>query len=273
VADQELLARLAARPLRFGRRGFDVRAWQNLLRKKGFVLAADGVYGTKTLSATKVAQAWAGVTADGVVGPVTWKAVERKRRTRRPAPTGRNVLRPPGFRPKILDARHGRLGYPKHPQRRWERRPPGAIRAKLGHYTGGPASFLADARFHVRSDYLTKGGAPAIAYLGGVDKDGTLLIFNDVDDVCWHCDGGHNTDTAGFVFRGGAEGPNLAQRRTLAWLWRRLERGKFRPFRYEPVWPKLVLSTTHRHVRATSCPGEKGEAFYRKISPRFAVFL
>jgi hypothetical protein len=253
--------------LRKGDTGAIVRFWQLLLRDKGFVVDTDGVFGDKTLHATLVAQKWAGVEADGLVGPVTWQAVEEKERTKRPATTIGNISKTVlGQSPKIIDARDGRAGFAKHPTRTWERRTGAQILAKLGHYTGGPASFQSDAHFHVTSDYLTKGGAPAIAYTLGVDKDGTLFVFNDWQSITWHCDGGRNTATLGIVFRGAAEGPSAAQKATLRWLWKNLSGGTFQPIVGGAPWPKIVPSTTHRHVNATTCPGESGEAFYRQIS-------
>lgn len=253
--------------LRKGDTGTLVRLWQLLLRDKGFVVTADGIFGSKTENATKVAQKWAGVAMDGVVGPITWAAVERKKRTKRPVTTIGNLGGAlVGAKPKIIDCRNGRNGFPRHSTRTWGTRTAAEITAKLGHYTGGPASFLSDANFHVNSDYLDKGGAPAIAYTLGIDKDGTLFVFNDWRSVTWHCDGGHNTDTLGIVFRGAAEGPSAAQKATLRWLWKNLAGGTFQPFNKEPAWPKLIPSTTHQHVNSTSCPGVSGEAFYRSIS-------
>lgn len=259
--------------LRYGSKGPQVGAWQQLLRAKGFVLVVDREFGPKTLHATKVAQSWAGVTADGIVGPLSWRAVREKTRTRRPRSAARNILQPlvPFLAPKIIDCRHGQHGYPQHATRQWETRIATLIVCKLGHYTGGPASFVADANFHVHSDYLTRGGAPAIAYALGVDKDGTLLVFNDWRSVTWHCDGGHNTDTLGVVWRGGSEGPNLAQKNTLRWLWAQLDAATFKPFGEQ--WPRLTVATTHRHVNSTTCPGERGERFYRSISKKFAERL
>jgi putative peptidoglycan binding protein/N-acetylmuramoyl-L-alanine amidase-like protein len=263
---------ICKKPLKLGSSGKVVRWWQELLKRKGYMVDVDGKFGPKTLNATRAAQAWAGVKIDGIVGPTTWQAVDAKKRTRRPLSTVRNVVRPPGVSPKILDCRPGRNGFPNGPGD-WSRRIAKKIVAKLGHYTGGPGSFLGDARFHTGSSYLTAGGAPALAYHIGVDKDGTLMIFNGWDEITWHCDGGHNGDTLGIVFRGGSEGPSLAQRRTLTWLWKQLGAGTFRPFKAEKIWPRLVPSTTHRHVNSTSCPGEKGEAFYRSISSDFRTKL
>lgn len=254
-------------PLRIGDSGHFVRLWQLVLRDKGFVIEPDGDFGPKTENATKVAQRWAGVDDDGIVGPITWNAVEKKKRTKRPISVIGNVGGSlVGMAPKIIDCRGGRNGFPVHKTRHWDRRLPGDLRAKLGHYTGGPASFLADAGFHVNSGYLSPGGAPAIAYTLGIDKDGTLFVFNNWWEVTWHCDGGHNTDTLGIVFRGASEGPTLPQKQTLKWLWKQIANGTFQPVKGEAKWPRLIPSTTHRHVNSTFCPGVKGEAFYRSIS-------
>ena len=257
---------LRENPLRRGDKdGLRVRRWRARLRSKGFVVAASGDFDARLENATKVAQAWAGVAIDGVVGPVTWNAVGRKKRSRRPVQVVRSVL----GRPKVIDARNGRNGFPVHPARDWQKRTFGQVRAIVGHYTGGPASFVADARFHVLSDYLTAGGAPALAYHIGVDKDGTVFVFNEFTDVTWHCDGGRNTETVGIVFRGGAEGPTLAQKRSLRWVVSALEAGTF-----GYGYPKLaVYVTTHRHIKPTSCPGEPGEAFYRSIAKRWTTRL
>jgi peptidoglycan hydrolase-like protein with peptidoglycan-binding domain len=48
---------------------------QNLLRGKGFDVAADGDFGPKTLSAVKSFQSSRGLASDGVVGPNTWAAL------------------------------------------------------------------------------------------------------------------------------------------------------------------------------------------------------
>ena len=256
-------------PLRAGMSGNLVIRWQQLLKTKGFVLVVDGIFGPKTLNATKVAQAWAGVAIDGVVGAKTWAAVEKKTRTKRPITVVRNTLLP---RPKIVDARNGRAGFPRHPTKSWGRR--STVSIAVGHYTGGPASFLADARFHVQSNYLDQGGAPALAYGLGVDKDGTLFVFNDWQSVTWHCDGGKNTITLGIVFRGGSEGLSAAQAKTLAWLMKQLGAGTFQPVKSEARWPRIAVTTTHRHVKATSCPGERGEASYRaNPAGRFTLSL
>lgn len=262
-----LLETVTKRPLRRGDAGQAVREWQGVLRRKGFVVAQDGDFGLKTENATRVAQRWANADEDGIVGPETVRKVQAKQRTKRPVSVVKSVL----GRPKVIDARRGQAGFPRHVSRLWDKRT--AVRAVVGHYTGGPASFIADARFHVESSYLTAGGAPAIAYALGIDKDGTLFVFNDWQDVTWHCDGGQNTATLGIVFRGGSEGPSLAQRRTLSWLIRNLAAGTFKPSSKGVAWPRIELLTTHRHVRATSCPGELGEAFYRAQAKRWTTRL
>ena len=63
-----------ARPkLRRGARGGDVRTAQQRLAAHGFDPgAADGVFGRRTEDATKRFQRARGLTADGIIGPLTW---------------------------------------------------------------------------------------------------------------------------------------------------------------------------------------------------------
>ena len=63
---------LKLRYLRKGMSGEDVRAWQYILKGKGFAVGnADGIYGEKTTAATKDYQRSIRKAADGVVGPET----------------------------------------------------------------------------------------------------------------------------------------------------------------------------------------------------------
>lgn len=250
--------------LRQGMTGPDVRAWQQLLRAKGYAIDADGVFGPATANATKAAQTWAGVAADGIVGPVTRRAVKAKKRTKRPVQTVRHVLQPlfPGLKPKIIDARAGRAGFPRHRSRRWTKRTSASLQFFVGHYTGGPGSFQADARFHVNSGYLSADGAPALAYHIGVDVDGTVFVFNDWNDVTWHC--AWNTPCVGITGRGGGHFTR-AQKASLKWVYQALRTGKFYGY------PRLdLVGTVHRHITATSCPGPN-EPFYRTLTKRYST--
>ncbi|MEA2320844.1 MAG: hypothetical protein QOD81_694 [Solirubrobacteraceae bacterium] len=63
---------LGARPVRLGRRGWDVAAVQFMLARAGFPSGAfDGVAGPHVAAALRRYQAWAGLPADGVAGPQT----------------------------------------------------------------------------------------------------------------------------------------------------------------------------------------------------------
>jgi len=260
---------LGAATLSLDARGPLVEAWQHLLRAKGFVVTADGRLGPKTWNATTVAR----LTLDlGDAGPVTdafWRSMRRL--VVKPRRTLRDLL---GMAPRVVDARRGGAGFPMHAWKRWSTRQSSTVTTIIGHYTGGAGSFLADARFHVESPYLDEGGAPAIAYAIGVDLDGTVYVFNDARDVTWHCDGGRNTDTIGIVFRGGAEGMTPAQERSMAWLLDAAQAGKLEKYGHPAsFWPKRL--STHRHVKPTSCPGERGEAQYeahaRKLGYRWTT--
>lgn len=54
--------------------GADVLAYQRQMRKRGWSLAADSYYGPKSAAVTRGFQAEKGLTADGEVGPITWRA-------------------------------------------------------------------------------------------------------------------------------------------------------------------------------------------------------
>jgi uncharacterized membrane protein len=64
--------------LRYGSRGAAVSEWQRVANRLGANLAVDGVFGPRTLKATKAIQSKLGVRADGVVGPITRAAACRR---------------------------------------------------------------------------------------------------------------------------------------------------------------------------------------------------
>jgi hypothetical protein len=255
--EKALLKQLEERPLRLGDGdSMPVRRWRARLRTKGFAVNKTGAFDQALKSATRVGQIAAKVDPDGRVGPITWKAVGKLKKQTAPP-------RPPS-QLKVRDCRKGKNGFPVHATKKWKTRSIVQIRSLLGHYTGNAIPFLNDANFHVRTSYLDPGGAPGIAYTIGVNKDGTVDVFNDWTSVTWHCDGGFNTATLGIVFQGGAEGPNVAQKKVLTLLVEALRAGTFSIG--NETWPKMDLPlTTHRHVNSTTCPGTKGEAFYRSL--------
>ena len=54
---------------------FPVRPLQQLLRARNHPVAVDGDFGPRTESAVKAFQQSKGLTADGIVGPITWRAL------------------------------------------------------------------------------------------------------------------------------------------------------------------------------------------------------
>ncbi len=90
--------RLGRRVIRVGAAGFDVAALQFRLAWRGFPSGPiDGGYGQRTAAAARRFQRWAGLGADGVVGPATIAAL-RQRIRRSPLALARPVAAPLGDR-------------------------------------------------------------------------------------------------------------------------------------------------------------------------------
>ena len=62
--------------LKRGSRGEDVKVLQRALRSIGYDLVIDGIFGRITLECVKSFQGTHGLTRDGIVGPLTWAALE-----------------------------------------------------------------------------------------------------------------------------------------------------------------------------------------------------
>lgn len=75
AAQPAALAARAEPVLREGAKGAAVTQLQNLLRNKGYNIAADGSFGPRTETAVKQFQSSKGLVADGIVGPKTWAAL------------------------------------------------------------------------------------------------------------------------------------------------------------------------------------------------------
>ncbi|MBQ2782965.1 MAG: peptidoglycan-binding protein, partial [Oscillospiraceae bacterium] len=58
--------------LAYGSSGSDVRALQEALRKAGYNIAADGVYGAETRNAVRQYQSAQGLGVDGIAGQQTF---------------------------------------------------------------------------------------------------------------------------------------------------------------------------------------------------------
>ena len=67
--------------VRQGDDGHPVLTLQELLRAHGHTVAVDGDFGPQTATAVRAVQSAAGLTVDGIVGPLTWpKVVQTVRR-------------------------------------------------------------------------------------------------------------------------------------------------------------------------------------------------
>lgn len=82
--------------LRKGAVGQEVSMLQNILRNKGFPIYADGIFGMQTHVSVCLFQKQANLTADGIVGSDTWKALnvgtpDNKPGTEPQQPTGKTI--------------------------------------------------------------------------------------------------------------------------------------------------------------------------------------
>ena len=94
--------------VRLGDIGGDVVDLQNALKKHGFNPGAvDGSFGSGTRSAVVAFQRAKGLTADGVVGPNTWKALDKAPSSTPVTPTNPGST---STRQKILDVARGEIG-------------------------------------------------------------------------------------------------------------------------------------------------------------------
>jgi peptidoglycan hydrolase-like protein with peptidoglycan-binding domain len=54
--------------------GTDVRTWQTQMVARGYPIKVDGIYGPESQQACVSFQGSAGLSPDGIVGPLTWEA-------------------------------------------------------------------------------------------------------------------------------------------------------------------------------------------------------
>lgn len=64
--------------LKQGSRGSEVREVQEKLKKLGFPIDADGIFGDKTYAAILTLQTIFGYDQDGIVGPATLKLIDQQ---------------------------------------------------------------------------------------------------------------------------------------------------------------------------------------------------
>lgn len=232
-----------------------VARWQRILRFRGWYGGhVNGRYDLATLKATRAAARANKVGFDGTITPGLWKAVAGGREADKA--------------PRIVDVRKGQAGFTFNAARPWAFRPLDSIIGFCGHYTGGEGTFQAYSRMHAlpisQGGRLSSRGAQGLAYHLAVDFDGTLYIANDPTDYTWHA-GPANRRWIGLNFNGDADGMTPAQIATMDWLLEHGPEGELAEFGWPAeAFPKVMSS--HRHFMATACPGDEGEAEYRRLA-------
>lgn len=134
---------------------------------------------------------------------------------------------------KLGCARDGRECLERHSTKKWERRYPSDIQGMVFHQSleeRGSAS--GNAKYHVGSNHISEEGLPGLSYTGFVEKDGTLWLANDIEDVTFSqgtskLPGDENYTYIAFCFGGnfsgpgyvGTQSPTKAQLKTADVLW------------------------------------------------------
>jgi peptidoglycan hydrolase-like protein with peptidoglycan-binding domain len=99
---------MAEPTLERGSKGQDVNDLQEALIELDFKPGTvDGVFGIYTESAVRSFQAWAKLTADGVVGPLTWEKLDDADKSDPTLKTGDKRVAVRGLQRRLLDAGYG----------------------------------------------------------------------------------------------------------------------------------------------------------------------
>ena len=85
----------------YGSQGSEVTELQKLLNSNGYNLAADGIYGDKTMAAVKDYQQKNNLDVDGIVGNNTWGALTGTNATQPPPSTGATATSPASTLPDV----------------------------------------------------------------------------------------------------------------------------------------------------------------------------
>jgi hypothetical protein len=115
--------------------------------------------------------------------------------------------KPKSFEETIVDLRNK---LPTHPTKKWGHRPLNLIDQIIVHQVLSEGSFKNIANYHVtpgENNHISKTGAPGICYHYGIEKDGTVFLFNNESYITWHCKG-QNTRSIGILVRGNFSGPS-----------------------------------------------------------------
>ena len=135
---------------------------------------------------------------------------------------------------------------PKHPSKRYGTRGLHQVKNIVIHHSAvdGKSPWQI-ARFHVESNHLDTGGAPAIAYHFYITERGKIYQTNPLDAVSWHVKN-HNTESIGICLSGNFDNhpPTKEQKRSLKRLTKVLKR----------QFPQSRV-LQHKDLRPTNCAG------------------
>lgn len=100
----------------------------------------------------------------------------------------------------------------RHKTKVWKTRSVAGLHGIVFHHAAGDGSFQSVARYHVGPNHISTDGLPSISYTMGIDTDGSVCLFNDLNQRTYsHGSKAHpgdeNSEFLGILVRGNLWSP------------------------------------------------------------------
>lgn len=93
-----------------------------------------------------------------------------------------------------------------HPARRWSMRDVTTIQKIILHQELGESTVEQVNAYHIGPNHISQRGCPHFCYHYGIEKDGRIIMANDLCHIVWHCKG-QNSIAVGIMLVGNFNGP------------------------------------------------------------------
>jgi hypothetical protein len=136
----------------------------------------------------------------------------------------------------------------RHKEKKWKQRDLSKIKQVVFHHAANNISAYDIAKYHVGPNHISKTGCPGICYHFYIEKDGSILLCNKLEDIVWGTKG-VNTETINICINGNLDikNPTLNQIKSVIKIWE-----------WSKILFKLNNKNCHKHsdFTNTKCPGE-----------------